>query len=191
MEETITAYPLCWPTGWPRTPRWQIKPSRYSQKSMVRVRVDIKEQVRMLRGSDLILSTNIALRRDGLPYAGQKQPADCGVAVYFKRKGKPFCFASDKWATVEENLWAICLTIDALRKIERAGVSDMLDRAFTGFLALPSPRPWWDVLGVSPSASSEAIKQAYWARAKECHPDAGGDVAKFQELQAAYAAAKE
>lgn len=192
MEETITAYPLSWPAGWPRTPRGQVRNSRYSQKTMARVREEIQEQVRLLGGKELILSTNIALRRDGLPYSGQKQPTDCGVAVYFSRKGRPFCFASDKWLTVEENLWAICLTIEALRRIERCGVSDMLDRAFTGFLALPAPQTeaWWDVLGVPRMSDWEDIQDAYRELAKVHHPDKGGDKDSFVKIANAYTEAK-
>lgn len=187
--EPITAYPLCWPPGWPRTPRHKVKSSLYSFKSMARVRIEIDGQVRLLKGTDLILSTNIILRLDGAPRSGQKPPLDPGVAVYFKRKGNPLCFACDRWLTPEENLWAICLTIDALRKIERAGVSDMLERAFTGFVALPAPPSWWDVLGVSKTATPDEIKTAYRNLAKQHHPDAGGSVAEFQKVQAAYDAA--
>lgn len=191
MNESITAYPLSWPLGWPRTPSWEVQASRYSRKSMARVREEIQEQVRLLGGSDLVLSTNIRLRLDGLPYSNQRQPDDRGVAVYFSRNGNPFCFASDKWLTVEDNLWAICLTIDALRQIERTGASDMLERAFTGFMALPAPRAWWDILGVAHDASRDEIKASYRDLAKQHHPDMGGDVTKFQEIQAAYAAATE
>lgn len=192
--DPITAYPLSWPVGWPRTPKWQRKNSQYSDKTFARVRKEIQTQVKRLGGTDLIISTNISLRRDGLPYSGQKQPEDTGVSIYFNRRGKSLCFANDKWKTVEENAWSICLAIDALRQIERTGASDMLDRAFTGFLALPEPKAmsWWDVLEVSPSADWETVRVAYRRLSKACHPDVeGGSADKFQELAEAYAAAKE
>ncbi len=43
-----------------------------------------------------------------------------------------------------------------------------------------------DLLGVPPGASREAIKKAYRAKAKICHPDAGGNPEKFRALTAAY-----
>ncbi len=44
----------------------------------------------------------------------------------------------------------------------------------------------YDILGVPPDASPEAIKAAHRAKAKQHHPDAGGDPEKFGEVQRAY-----
>lgn len=49
---------------------------------------------------------------------------------------------------------------------------------------------WWEVLGVSPSASVEMIKAAYRTVAKATHPDSApdgkGDVDKFRKANEAY-----
>lgn len=45
---------------------------------------------------------------------------------------------------------------------------------------------YYDVLGVSKSATDEEIKTAYRKLAKRHHPDKGGDKNKFQEIQKAY-----
>lgn len=42
----------------------------------------------------------------------------------------------------------------------------MMEKAFTGFLALPPPAVWWRVLGVDSNAGEAAIKEAYRAKAK-------------------------
>ncbi len=51
---------------------------------------------------------------------------------------------------------------------------------------------WWDVLGVSPSASADAIKAAYRRMAKTTHPDSApdgkGDVERFRKASEAYKA---
>jgi len=46
---------------------------------------------------------------------------------------------------------------------------------------------YYKVLGVSASATSDEIKSAYRKLAMKHHPDRGGDPAKFQEIQEAYA----
>jgi hypothetical protein len=48
------------------------------------------------------------------------------------------CFACDRWDSVADNVQAIRKTIEALRGIERWGTGDMVQRAFAGFVALPS-----------------------------------------------------
>lgn len=45
---------------------------------------------------------------------------------------------------------------------------------------------YYDLLGVSSSASKEEIKAAFRKKAKEHHPDKGGDEKKFKEINEAY-----
>jgi hypothetical protein len=47
-------------------------------------------EIRRLGGDNAILSTNIKLRVDGLPYSNQAQPNDTGAAVYFNLKGNRY-----------------------------------------------------------------------------------------------------
>jgi len=141
---------------------------------------------------NIVISSNIPLRRDGLPYAGQAAPSDPGVAVYFVRNKKQMVLACDKFKNVEDNLQAICKTIEALRGIERWGASEMMERSFTGFEALPPPtaaapkRAWWEVLNVPRGSHPDRIKEAYRAQAQVHHPDRGGDPARMAEVNAAY-----
>lgn len=131
--------------------------------------------------SYVIISTNIPLRKDGIPYSGQAQPADPGVAVYFLWKQEQRVLACDRWDRVEDNLHAIELAVQAMRGLDRWGVSQILDRAFAGFTALPPPpktddnRPWWEILDQDRSASLENIEATYREYAKMCHPDTTGD----------------
>lgn len=191
----IEAYPLYWPEHRKRTERYHRERSKF-EASFARARDEVVRQVQLLIGryakSDLIISTNIALRRDGLPLANQRQPDDPGVAIYFTYRKKQVCFACDRWQKVEDNMHAIALTIDALRGTNRWGTGDMVEAAFRGFEALPSPgqasvQPWRTVLGLPPGpVSRAAVDNAYRAARSRAHPDKGGTSAQFQAVQAAY-----
>ena len=185
----IEAYPLHWPPNWKRTkdPDW----SRFGT-SFASARDGLITEARLLGARDLIISTNIPLRLDGLPYANRRMPDDPGVAVYFKLDGNNQCMPCDKWDHIEDNLHAIELTVAALRGIGRWGAKDMVNAAFKGFKALPETAgvgeqtPWYDVLECSPNASTEMVKFAYKRRASKHHPDTGGSNKAFADLQNAY-----
>lgn len=62
----IEAHPLQWPTGWERTTH--PKPSRF-ECTFAKARNGIMDEIRLMQGRNPIISTNIELKRDGLPYA--------------------------------------------------------------------------------------------------------------------------
>ena len=67
-------------------------------------------------------------------------------------------FACDKFRYTRDNIYAVAKTIEALRGIERWGASDMMERAFSGFKALPSETAgmsWWSIIGCEASATRE------------------------------------
>jgi hypothetical protein len=196
---TFEAYPLQWPTGRPRTSNWQRERAKFST-TFARARDDIAREVQLLVGGrwardpQLVISTNVALRRDGLPLANQRNPDDPGVAVYFEHKKRSMCFACDRWDKIEHNMQAIAKTIEALRGIARWGTGDMLEAAFTGFTALPAPgaaAEWWAVLGVARTATADEARAAFRRLASEHHPDRGGNPARMAEINAAWARAQE
>lgn len=193
----IERYPLQWPDGWPRHRGHRESGSFQGTQGKVQEEL-ILEINRLVFGAkswrsfgadELILSTNVAYRKDGLPYANQPPPCDPGVAVYFIRKGKMQCFACDKYDKLWKNMRAIQRTIEALRGIERWGSSEMMDRAFTGFDALPAPareKSPWEILGIPSTSTPEQIKARYRQLARERHPDTGGSHAAFTELSNSY-----
>lgn len=183
LKPPTEAYPLTWPQGRPRT-KWP-EASRFDATLGAAVK-DVQHEVALLGGVDLIISSNLATRRDGLPYANSAQPDDRGVAVYFTLKKRPMCFACDRWRKVEENMRAIAKTIDALRGIERWGSGQMVEQAFTGFLSLPAPEQPWQVLGLPDShCTRQQIEAAYRELAMKHHPDRGGDQYEMARINAA------
>lgn len=188
--ESTRSYPLYWPEGWPRTAQYHVKHARFGDHSVSEGRRTLADQVRLFGGSDLIISSNLELRLDGNPRSNQKQPSDRGVAIFFKRNKQDMALACDVYMTVEDNLWALCRTLDALRQIERDGSPSLINRAFKGFAALPDPneRKWFEVLGVHEGADEVQIRTAYFNLAKQYHPDnkETGDAAIFHQVQKAY-----
>ena len=180
------AYPLHWPAGWPRTKRPIASAFRVT---FAEARDDLQKELRLMDARYMVISTNHTLRRDGLPYANQPAPDDCGVAVYFEWKGRQMAFACDKWDNVRANLRAIGKTVENLRGIERWGASDMMERAFSAFEALPAPKSCWDELGIDENASRADIQDAYRDKAKRVHPDHGGSASAMAALNAARAEA--
>lgn len=181
------AFPLHWPEGWPRTAR--PASSRFDV-SFAAARDGLIREIKMLGGRYVVISTDIELRRDGLPYANQPEPKDRGVAVYFEWKGKQHVLACDRWDKIKDNLRALEKTVEAMRGIERWGASTMLERAFSAFVALPAPtakRAWREILGFGPDSKPDQddIAFAYRHRVKKAHPDAGGSPDAFNELQRA------
>jgi hypothetical protein len=126
-----------------------------------------------------------------------------GVMISFESKFGPQSYLCDKymapaWANRGEQPWkdnvrAIAFGLEALRKIDRYGISDT-GQQYQGWKALGAGIP----LGAATMTYDEAerILQRYWdgvgddrnweslyrRGAKNLHPDAGGDVAEFKRL---------
>jgi hypothetical protein len=186
----INAYPLAWPPHRPRTAPHLRTWSKF-KTTFGKARDECLGQIRTLGGREAIISTNLPLRLDGLPYADRANPRDSGVAVYFTYRKKQMCFACDRWAKVDDNMHAIALTIEALRGVARWGTGDMMEAAFTGFAALPAPmeaaRPWRDVLGVAfDERDAGRITDCYRISRSKAHPDKGGTPEAFQAVDRAY-----
>ena len=180
------AYPLCWPANWRRT----AHPARsVFRVSLGATRDELVREVRRMGGTNIVISTNVEVKADGMPYANRRPPLDPGVAVYFIRDKQQQCFPCDKWDCVEDNIHAICKTINALRGIERWGSGKMMEAAFTGFKALPDPdpgKPWWEVLKSGRDWSDGDVESMYKQLAFQHHPDRGGDVEEMTRINNAY-----
>jgi DnaJ-domain-containing protein 1 len=170
----IEAYPLYWPEGQMRVPPSRRRSAKFST-GFARSRDELVEELRRMGARAVIVSTNIPLRRDGLPYADTRAPDDPAVAVYFTHGKRQLVIACDSYTKVEWNMRAC---------------GELLERAFTGFTALPpkggEERPWFEVLGVPATASDEVIKAAYRSLAARHHPDVGGDAETMARINQAY-----
>lgn len=202
--EIETGYPLRWPEGRPRTR--QRKPALFRNDgrplTLAVARKRLRDQLDGLtphgkpwRTTAVLLSINIRFTATGArdQNVSRRDPEDPGAAVYFDLDGRPHVLACDRWDTVQDNIAAIAAHIEALRGQERWGVAD-LRQAFAGHAQLPAPGTppsWWVVLGVTRDAPLEAIARAYRAKAREAHPDTGGDRAEWDRISAAYEQGRE
>lgn len=191
------AFPLQWPEGWPRTSSHKRESDRRFAGSvyglnMGRARDQLIAEIERMGARNVVLSTNVALRGDGLPYAQQRRIDDPGVAIYFTLKGRTLAMAQDRFVSVAGNLRSLGLAIEAMRQLERHGGGHMMERAFTGFAALTPPswkKPWREVFGIKSDWRGD-IRALYREKAKLRHPDSGGNDTLMAELNIAYEEAK-
>lgn len=216
---TASPYPLDWPGGWPRTPWALRKASRFSSKlSFARVRDDMFAELERLGTSHVVLSSDIPITSYGLPRANAREPDDPGVAVYFQWRGKPYVIACDQYELAWENMRAIGKSVEAMRAIERHGASQILERAVSGFTALPGAgaeaeppsAPWWETLGVNLDGFGvtpqelandpqhrmrkpvlELVELLWKQKVKTAHPDQGGSAEEMRDLNRAIADARQ
>lgn len=183
----VSAYPLQWPPGFPRTA--QRQPSRFSttlfdalgnvQNELARFGSDSGKKT-----VDVVISSNYSL--------SDPKPKDAGVAVYFTWDGEQTCIPVDRYSLVEDNLQAIYHCIAAERTKLRHGGINLVKAAFRGYAALPNPDAmrWRDVLGYEGGCLDEA-RALYRTAAQRAHPDrAGGSAEQFHAVQAAWEAAQ-
>ncbi|MEM9739318.1 MAG: J domain-containing protein [Pseudomonadota bacterium] len=189
---TPQSYPLAWPSFRKRTHASRRRNGQFKHGNRhitVSAAADrLEDEVDRLGGANLVISSNVQPTLSGRPRSGQGRPDDPGVAVYFSLKGDPITLACDTFSDLAQNIAGLAAHIEAVRKIERYGVQEAKE-TLQAFAALPAPtasaRPWWEVLGVSQSASKEVITKAYRAKAKTAHSDAGGSDAAMATLNRA------
>lgn len=215
-SDSISAYPLQWPAGWPRTESDSRKYGRFGTKnrgsnnwsSSTDITISqalgrINSEIESLDGpgsswnridpATVVISTNLKVRRsDGLPASSQRAPEDPGAAVYFNMDGKNQSIPCDAYTNVAQNLAGIAATLAALRTLERHG-SGIMEKAFTGFEALPNPdkTTWRDVLGYPEGNDLAEVKVIYRAKIRESHPDNGGDASAAAAINVAWDQAQE
>jgi hypothetical protein len=171
-----TRFPLTWPIGWRRTPPG-LRRDLPADVPFGIARDRLLRQLRLMGIEDhtITISSDIPLRADGWPRADRGEPQDPGIAVYFKLDARDLSFACDSYKTTRDNLRALALTIEALRGIQRWGASDLMDRAFRGFAALPerATSSWRETLGFDSNepVTAAMIEDNYRKLVLQCHPD--------------------
>lgn len=199
-------FPLQWPDDIERTK--SPKRAMFKAPSIDAPRKGILKQIKLLRGTNAVITTNIPLKKDGQLYAtGQPAQGEMAVAVYFTWLSKEYVVACDNYDRIQDNLRVAEKIIEAIRGIERWGNQRAVQQAFKGFGVKELPpaskivtgrhvtkgpvyfeKNWWEVLGVAQNTTAEVLRAAYRALAKQYHPDnkETGDKKIFADVMAAY-----
>lgn len=131
-----------------------------------------------------------AWRLDGRPRASAiaEHP---GVIFSIESKFGPLSYPCDTFTTWQDNLRAIALALEALRKVDRYGVTKRGEQ-YRGFLAVEATaapagfesaahaRDW-----LTGSWPADSLRASLRRAQREAHPDHGGSAAVFQRVSLA------
>lgn len=137
------------------------------------------------------------IRNDGLPYS-KARPEFQGVILCFESRHGPLRYLTDMFNDWQENIRAIALALESLRKVDRYGITKRGEQ-YKGWKQLPAGDG--EVYDVHTAAAFMAKhssfkplqiitvegvrKHAYREAAIKLHPDKGGNKELFNLLQKA------
>lgn len=182
---------------WPgeRTPPGRQKRSTF-KASFTQTDQLLRSELGTLNAKQVVLQLDVTpddIRLDGQLRANAR-PRTSAVVLSFQTKQGAMSFPCDRFDRWKDNIRAIALSLEALRKIDRYGVTRNNEQ-YTGWTQLPPPTSVYDevadavwvadALGIpyeelnSPKALLAAIRKAE----RIMHPDAGGSAEDFKRLQ--------
>lgn len=147
--------------------------------------------------------TESQFRLDGRPRADAR-PKTPRVIVSLESEWGPLSYPCDTFDSWLDNLYAIASALEALRKVDRYGVTKRGEQ-YTGWRALPPEGGSSSTMTAEAAAdfmsracdgactaaalltSRSNIRPAYLHASRKLHPDAGGSAQAFQQLGAAKA----
>lgn len=191
--------------AWPRTPTKNRRESPFRAHYQDTLDLLMKELHARRARTVAILAAFEAqdIRRDGFPRTSAT-PKHPGIIVFLTtEKGEHLSFPCDTFLDWKDNLRAIALTLESLRKIDRYGVTRN-DEQYKGFSALPPQSPAFEsaleatrfILTLAVGQPSFADLHKAWQdpanlliyykkAAAKAHPDGGGSHELFLRLQEA------
>lgn len=156
---------------------------------------DLERELDHLDARDVVIQLELyesEIRRDGLPYANAR-PRHPGVILCFNCDKGPLKYPCDTYDTWTSNLRAIVLALQALRAVDRYGVTKRGEQ-YRGWMKLEAPATWdaAEFIADGTGYSAESVRTnptaraaAYKLRARVLHPDAGGSDEAMKRLNQA------
>lgn len=174
--------PLAWPENEPRTPGHQKRYKSLFNTSMGKTLDQLERELIRFRAKNIVLSID-------LPFRGKVN--DSAAALFFDLPGdRAIAICCDLYTKQDDNVRALYKIVEGMRTIERFGGSNVSQKTFTGFAALPPPPDIWKVLGISKGVGEalntkmrkEFVMDAFRNAAKDGH-GAGKDMAALVEAR--------
>ncbi len=122
------------------------------------------------------------IRLDGWPKSGASAPTHPGVILAFESRHGPLKYATDLFTRYEDNLRAIALGLESLRRVDRYGITKRGEQ-YSGWRQLPAGAA--DVGDLERGRALIREHRSVRAALMATHPDHGGDVDDFRAVQAA------
>jgi hypothetical protein len=141
----------------------------------------MQREIEHLAGGDVILGICVpehAIRIDGGIRSDAREPFHPGVEVSFESRHGRLTYSTDVCDRWRDNVRSIALGLEALRAVDRYGVSTR-GQQYAGWKALPSSGPSAE-RGRLLVAEHGTLRAALMAT----HPDHGGDPLAFADVQA-------
>jgi hypothetical protein len=184
---------------WPSEKTAADKRRRSPFKAAYNATLDLLEaELQHLYASDIVIQCEAQrsqIRNDGWLKSDARVEGPAVIVSFNSRWEKSYGYPCDRFTDWKANLRAIALSLEALRAVDRYGVTTH-GQQYQGFLRLaaaesraernPALEALAQLSGVSlnGSPSSDEINAAYKAAARRCHPDTGGSADAFATLQA-------
>lgn len=156
----------------------------------------LDSELRHLKATGVVMLMALAdyeIRNDGRPRADAK-PRHPGVILSFTTPNGAMQFPCDRFDYWADNIRAIALGLEALRKVERYGIAPRSEQ-YTGWKALPAPA---STPTQTKQQALESLRRFISGRVdtlpvdaaiRECemltHPDRGGKAEDFKQVQEA------
>jgi hypothetical protein len=202
MRNSIRFVPIeKWPGEWPKT----VERSPFSSPHAKTLAL-LDRELTMIGAREIVLQAFFSaskIKSDGWPYADAR-PSQTGVILSFRTHSKGMLsFPCWRYNKYEDNLRAIALSLEALRAVDRYGVTQRAEQ-YQGWKQIEGPKPafpsaeeaarfiavqaygptgerYMDLLG-----SPDVRAKAYRAAAARLHPEAPtGNAEQFLLLQKA------
>lgn len=161
-----------------------------------------------LDGGNVVLQMAVRdrdIRIDGRIRANARSAEHPGVILTFDSKHGPLSYPCGAFSDWRANVRAIALALEALRKVDRYGISGRGEQ-YTGWKQIPGAGKTGVTMTTARAAevmcrlegrgevdydsiieNPDAVRATYLNAAKRVHPDGGGSIDDFQLLQTARA----